>query len=319
MSGPVNGASRAGVVIVHFGDVGPTVACVDAVQRDHSRCARRVVVVDNGASLAPASVVGVEVLPLPANLGFGAGANAGVGVLDGEPWDAIVVLNNDVEVSDGYLDAAVAALSDPGVALAGGPLYLDTPGGVLWYAGGEVNWLTGTVRQARSRRAAARERTAGFIPGAAFAARPEAWHQVGGFDSSYFLYNEDLDLCLRLRREGWRLRYEPAMVAVHRLGAVTGSASRSPFYLEHMSATRLRPFRPFGYRVYLACLHTAYVALRACAYLTVVGGEAGREACRALIRGHRQALLNLRLGPGRRGMRAGGVTHSQGTGGKTSA
>ena len=179
-----------------------------------------------------------------------------------------------------------------------------------------VNWLTGTVRQARSRRAATRRRTAGFVPGAAFAVAPaEAWHQVEGFDSRYFLYNEDLDLCLRLRRRGWLLLYEPAMVAVHRLGAVTGSAARSPFYLEHMTATRLRPFRPFAYRAYLACLHTAYVALRACAYLTVVGGEAGREACRALVHGHCLALSRLRSEPRHGPVGAGGVKGSRGTGG----
>jgi N-acetylglucosaminyl-diphospho-decaprenol L-rhamnosyltransferase len=270
---------------------------VDAVQRDRSRCARRVVVVDNGASLAPASVLGTEVVRLPANLGFGAGANAGMGVLEGQPWDVLVVLNNDVEVADGYLDAAVAALSHPGVALAGGPLYLDSPGGVLWYAGGGVNWLTGTVRQARSRRVATRERTAGFIPGAAFAARAEAWRQVGGFDSSYFLYNEDLDLCLRLRRRGWRLLYAPAMVAVHHLGAVTGSASRSPFYLEHMAATRLRPFRPLAYRLYLAVLHSGYVLVRGLRHRLLVGGEAGRQAARALLRGHARALRDIRQAP----------------------
>jgi GT2 family glycosyltransferase len=316
MNEPATKVSRAAVVIVHFGDVGPTLACLEAVQRDRSRCSRRVVVVDNGGSLAPASVLGAEVVPLPANVGFGAGVNAGVRVLGSEVWDALVVLNNDAEVGDGYLDAAVAALSHPSVALVGGPLYLDKPGGVLWYAGGGVNWLTGTVRQARSRRAATRRRTVGFVPGAAFAVRVEAWHQVEGFDSSYFLYNEDLDLCLRLRRRGWRLLYEPAMVAVHRLGAVTGSAARSPLYLEHMTATRLRPFRPFAYRAYLACLHTAYVALRACAYLTVVGGEAGRGAFRALAHGHRQALWHLRSEPGPSAVDAGGAKVSRGTGGR---
>jgi N-acetylglucosaminyl-diphospho-decaprenol L-rhamnosyltransferase len=120
---------------------------------------------------------------------------------------------------------------------------------------------------------------------------------VGGFDPAYFLYNEDVDLCLRLRRRGFRLLFAPAMVAVHRLGTATGSAGRSAFYLEHMAATRLRPFRPLAYRAYLAVLHSGYVVLRALRYRVLVGGEAGREAARALLRGHAKALRGIRQGP----------------------
>jgi N-acetylglucosaminyl-diphospho-decaprenol L-rhamnosyltransferase len=317
VTGPVAEMARVGVVVVHFGDIRLTLACVEAVRRDSSRCSRRIVVVDNGASLPPGSVAGADILSLSANVGFGAGANAGIATLIGEPWGALVILNNDVEIADGHLDAAMSALSHPAVGLAGGPLYLDRLGGVLWYAGGGINWLTGTVRQATSPRAATRRRTTGFVPGAAFAVKPEAWHQVGGFDPGYFLYNEDLDLCLRLRRRRWQLLYEPTMVAVHRLGAVTGSASRSPFYLEHVTATRLRPFRPFAYRAYLAFLHTVYVVFRACWYRLIVRGQEGGESSRALFRGHRRALSTLRFAPQKGGVGSGGVTDSQGTGSQT--
>ena len=66
------------------------------------------------------------------------------------------------------------------------------------------------------------------IPGAALALSPEAWRQVGGFDPSYFLYNEDIDLCLRLRRAKWRLVFEPDMACTHYLGECTFSRERSP-------------------------------------------------------------------------------------------
>ncbi len=293
--------ARAGVVIVHFGDPAPTVACARAVAADPSRCARRVVLADNSGNLDAPALAPAEVVRPGDNPGFGAAANAGVAALGDGPWDALVVLNNDIELVAGYLDAAVAALRRAGVALAAGPLFLDRPGGTLWYAGGGIDWLTGTVRQATSAAAAGRERTVGFVPGAAFAVRPDAWHQAGGFDPSYFLYNEDVDLCLRLRRLGWRLLFAPAMAAVHRLGAVTGSAERSPFYLEHMAATRLRPFRPFAYRAYLAALHSAYAATRAARYRLAVGGDAGRAAAAAVLRGHVRALRSLAAGPRGRG------------------
>ncbi len=297
MNGPEAAPERVGIVVVHFGDPAPTEACLAALREDGSRADRRVVVVDNGGTLGAGPWHGAEVVPLASNPGFGAGVNAGVEALGAGRLDAIVVLNNDIEVGAGYLDAAVAALRHPGIALASGPLYLDRPGGSLWYAGGRVNWVTGTVRQATSVAAAGRQRTVGFVSGAAFAVNAEAWRRVGGFDASYFLYNEDVDLCLRLRRSGWRLLFAPEMAAAHRLGAVTGSRIRSPFYLEHMAATRLRPFRPLAYRMYLAAMHSGYAVLRALWYSAAVRGATGRAAAAAILRGHREALRNLRTPP----------------------
>lgn len=297
MSGSAGHAPRVGVVVVHFGDLTPTAACVRSLREDPSPCERRIVVVDNAGNVSPGALQGAEVLRTGRNAGFGGGANLGVGLLGFGPWDALVILNNDIEVMGGYLGAALDALRRDAVGAATGPLYLDRPGGSLWYAGGGVDFMTGTVWQSRSRRQAGRERAVGFVPGAAFAVTQEAWRSVGGFDPAYFLYNEDVDLCLRLRRRGFRLLFVPAMVAVHRLGAVTGSGGRSPLYLEHMAATRLRPFRPLAYRLYLAFMHTGYVLLRALRHRTLSRGEGGREAACALLRGHAKALAIIRQGP----------------------
>jgi N-acetylglucosaminyl-diphospho-decaprenol L-rhamnosyltransferase len=297
MSSGVGSAVGVGVVIVHFGDPAPTVACVEAVRRDASACARRIVVVDNSGDLDTARCPGAALVRAPGNLGFGGGANEGVAALGPGPWQALVILNNDVEVRSGYLDAAVRAVGQAGVGASVGPLYLDHPDGTLWYAGGGVNLLTGTVWQARSRRAAKRERSVGFLSGAALAVAPEAWVAVGGFDAAYFLYNEDVDLSLRLLRAGWRLVFAPEMVAVHRLGFATGSAARSALYLEHMAATRLRPFRPLAYRLYLALLHSGYAITRAAWLRVAVGGDPGRVAAGALLRGHRRALARLLEAP----------------------
>lgn len=286
-------AATVGIVVVHFGDPGPTTACLAALRADQSACRRQVVVVDNAGDLAEGVAVDATVVRPGRNLGFGAGANAGVEALARGATETVVVLNNDVEIVDGFLDAAAATVSEPGVGVAGGPLYLDRPGGALWYAGGGVNRLTGTVWQSRSAEAAARCRDVGFIPGAALAVGGAAWREVGGFDPMFFLFHEDLDLCLRLRRRGWRLRFEPAMAAVHRLGATTGSSGRSPLYLEELTATRLRPFRPLAYRLYLAVFQSGYVAGRAAWYRLADRGTAGRAAARALLRGHRRALATL--------------------------
>jgi GT2 family glycosyltransferase len=56
-------------------------------------------------------------------------------------------------------------------------------------------------------------------------ARRAALDAVTGFDESFFLYQEDVDLCLRVRHAGWRVVFTPAAEVLHHLGA---SMARSP-------------------------------------------------------------------------------------------
>lgn len=57
------------------------------------------------------------------------------------------------------------------------------------------------------------------ITGAYMVIRREAWRQIGGFDPAYFMYNEDVDLNVRLRRAGWRVVFLPDVHITHHLGA----------------------------------------------------------------------------------------------------
>jgi N-acetylglucosaminyl-diphospho-decaprenol L-rhamnosyltransferase len=65
-----------------------------------------------------------------------------------------------------------------------------------------------------------------WVSGACFLVRREAWDAVGGFDPSYFMYMEDVDLCWRLGRAGWAVGYQPAAGVLHVQGV---SANRHPY------------------------------------------------------------------------------------------
>jgi N-acetylglucosaminyl-diphospho-decaprenol L-rhamnosyltransferase len=283
-----------GIVVVHFGDPAPTGHALASVLEDPSSVARATVVVDNGNTLPPESVPrGVDVLRSPTNLGYGTALNRGVNRLhEFGTHQGYLCLNNDVRVLPGFLDAAAAALADNDAGAIGGPIYEDDELSRIWYGGGSVNFMLGVVRQERSAEAAARRRTVGFIPGTAMVVDSGAWQQVGGFDERFFLYHEDLDLCLRLRRAGWPLVFAPEMKAVHALGGATGSDQRSPLYLDHMTRTRLRPFRPLVYRLYLAVVHSGWVAARA-ASIAARRDPEKMDKVTALLRGHAAALRTV--------------------------
>lgn len=279
-----------GVVVVHYGAPGPTRKCVESVLADPSPVARQVVVVDNRGNLGP--VPEARVLPCPENPGYGEGANRGAHWLAQQGCGDLVILNHDVQLLPGFLAGVVESLQRPQVGLVGGPLYLGD-GRRLWSAGGAVLWPLGLVIQYRSYGKAWKSRPVGFLPGAAMGVRAEAFFSVGGFDPRFFMYHEDLDLCLRLRRAGWKLWYSPQVGAIHYLGSATGSHAYSSLYLEHLTRTRLRPFRPLVFRLWLAFAHSLFVLGRGAFF----SWQGKKEEAKALLRGHWQALLTLGEGP----------------------
>ena len=57
-----------------------------------------------------------------------------------------------------------------------------------------------------------------WVSGSCLLVRRRTFEQVGGFDEAFFLYEEDVDLCVRARAAGWSVRFEPRAVVRHALG-----------------------------------------------------------------------------------------------------
>jgi N-acetylglucosaminyl-diphospho-decaprenol L-rhamnosyltransferase len=77
-----------------------------------------------------------------------------------------------------------------------------------------------------------------WVSGACFLARRSVLEDVGGFDEAYFMFAEDMDLCWRVGRAGWKVGFEPAAVVTHHEGI---SRRRHPYRMalaHHRSALR---------------------------------------------------------------------------------
>jgi GT2 family glycosyltransferase len=195
------------------------------------------IVIDNGTGSAElesetAQLDGAWVLRLDRNLGYGRAVNRAAQRAEGE---ALVLLNDDSVVDPGYVERIAAAL-DPaaGVVMAAGvmrdigaPELIETAGieldGTLLaydYLNGEpVSILEGDVPDPVG------------PTGAAAAFDRGAFLSTGGFDERLFAYLEDVDLVLRLRREGGRCALAKDARGTHRHSGTLGPGSARKDYL----------------------------------------------------------------------------------------
>jgi N-acetylglucosaminyl-diphospho-decaprenol L-rhamnosyltransferase len=187
---------------------------------------------DDGAPQRAAATHDVDVVPTGRNLGYGAAANLGAAGATGE-W--LVVANPDVVWDAGALDELLAAGRRWPRAGCLGPA-IRTPAGALYPSArafpslgrGAGHALFGWwwpanpwTRSYRTEQGTPAEGPAGWLSGSLMLLRRQAFEAVGGFDPSYFMYCEDMDLCRRLAGAGWASVYVPAAVVTHSGGHAT--------------------------------------------------------------------------------------------------
>jgi GT2 family glycosyltransferase len=144
--------------------------------------------------------------------GYGKTCMRGVHVSSGEH---LLMLNDDCWMNAGSVQKMTEAMQ-PGVGIVGSELWFSD--GTLQHGGmrggpGHVGYGHVNFRQ---KTPAITERTElECVTFASALVRREAFFAVRGFDEDYDCYSEDTDLCLRIRKAGWSIMYEPAAKGIH--------------------------------------------------------------------------------------------------------
>jgi len=184
----------------------------------HSSKEDLVVVIDNGSDDSSLSLLGsefpaVEVVRLKENLGFAGGYNEGLELLQHRlDADWFLLLNSDVEVTQGWVDVLVETCIREGWSAAQPKIrsveerlefeYAGAAGGYMDRHG--FMFCAGRIFDARERDLGQydQDRPVFWASGAALLVRAEAWREAGGLDVDFFAHMEEIDLCWRMRNRG---------------------------------------------------------------------------------------------------------------------
>lgn len=190
--------------------------------------ALEIVVIDNAStddskSFLKQSFPEIRVIEIAANEGFARGYNLGIAQIDAE---YIVLLNQDVEVTPGWIEPMVAMMeSDQEIGAAQPKILSQKMKDHFEYAGGAGGMIDSLgYTFCRGRIFDTIENDDGqyddiceifWVSGAAMFVRRSVFMALGGLDESFFAHMEEIDFCWRMKNAGFKLMYCPASSVYH--------------------------------------------------------------------------------------------------------
>ena len=216
------------ILITSYGMVGTTLRCLASIAAWPPQAAIEIIVIDDASGDPHVTLLGlvrgVRLVVNPTNVGYLRSCNAAARLARG---DYLLFLNNDTQVTQGWLDSMLALLrTRPDAGAVGSMLLypdgrLQEAGGVIWCDGSGWNYGRGDDPEKPDY---GYVREVDYCSAASLMVPRALWEELGGFDASFApAYCEDSDLAFRLRARGRKVFYQPRSRLLHLEGTSHGT------------------------------------------------------------------------------------------------
>ncbi len=254
------------VILVNHNGKGYIEDCLDSIKRNLKGIRSEIIVVDNHSTDGSVDILkkrypSIRLLCNLENVGFSRANNQGLKAGRG---DYVLIINTDTLVYSNSIKTMMAEMKEHPDRGGVGPALLTGNNDYQVSFGGKVNFFSEAAKKIflnriyRNRlRKNQKQRDVEWLSAACFLSRRDILERAGMFDEKYFLYFEDIDLCMRIREKGWKLVYLPEARVFHIGGASTKQRklnsrfhyrkSQLYFYKKHCS-----PFSLFLLKAFLS-------------------------------------------------------------------
>ena len=250
---------RVAVIVLNWNGWKDTLECLESL-RHLDYPAFKTILVDNGSTndsvarieewrQGKMSGTDLAILRTGENLGFAGGNNAGIRHALDAGFDFVWLLNNDTIVEERSLIELVRlARTDEAIGAAGSLVLFHRAPDRINSAGirvgrfGRRARLLGLNRD-KTEREFLQRREVDAVSGCSMLLLARALRQVGLLDERYFLYLEEVDLCTRLRQQGFRCWVVPESIVFHKQwGSIQPYPELADYYLSRSQVLYIRKF-----------------------------------------------------------------------------
>jgi GT2 family glycosyltransferase len=210
---------KVSVITVNWNNFNDSAECLESLRKT-TYPNFEVIVVDNGSGGDDVSLLKqrfgdfIRLIVNDKNAGFAGGCNIGIKDALARGADYVVLLNNDTVVAPDFIEGLVrVAQSDEWVGIAGGKVFCYELPELIWFAGGIINYRTGRTPIRGSGEADKGQFDeivrVDWISGCFMFISRDVLQAVGMLDERFFFGWEDVDLCVRAARKGFKVLFVP--------------------------------------------------------------------------------------------------------------
>jgi GT2 family glycosyltransferase len=229
-------SSKVSVVVLCFNGIELTIGCLDSIQKqDYPEV--EIILVDNGSKDGTIPIISEKYpqalwIQNRENLGYALGNNLGIEYALSRGADAVFLVNNDTRLHESCISSLMNTLqNDTKIGIIGPMVYTWDQNKTISSAGGMVECQMAhavNVGMGEKDTGQYTARYVDFVNGCGIMVRREALQRVGGLDPLFFMYWEETDWCMRTKKAGFEVYFNPAGKMDHKapilstdLGATT--------------------------------------------------------------------------------------------------
>lgn len=224
------------ILILNYKRPKETIDCLNSLKSLNTKyCIPHTIVVDNGSKDDSIEQIKngklkmenanpkfkITLIQNKKNLGFAGGNNVGIKYALQKGADFILLLNNDTKVYPDFLIQLIKVIKkDKNTGIVGPVIEHKVKNKIFYDYGGRINFKLAKayhINKKVYKKTKSIERD--FVSGCCMLVKREVFEKIGFFDEKYFLYLEDVDFCVRVKKAGYKIYLTPTAKIFHYGGA----------------------------------------------------------------------------------------------------